>query len=55
MVNDKDKTMKTQVQATIKVRNPVAQHGLKLNRCVKMKDRKKAAKRGESKHRQDFN
>jgi hypothetical protein len=53
MVNDTEKKMK--VQATTKVRNPVAQYGLKLNRCVKMKDRKKAAKRGESKHRQDFN
>jgi len=47
--------MKVQVQATTKVRNPVAQNLNKINRCVKMKDRKKAAKRGESKHRQDFN
>lgn len=47
--------MAKQKQVTeIKVRNPVAQHGLKINRCVKMVDRKKAAKRGESKHRQAY-
>lgn len=47
--------MKKQTQVEIKVRNPVAQHGLRINRCTKMVDRKKAAKRGYSKHRADFN
>lgn len=47
--------MKKQAQTEVKVRNPVAQHGLRINRCVKMVDRKKAAKRGYSKHRAEMN
>jgi hypothetical protein len=54
MVNDTEKKMKVQVPASSKVRNPVAQNLNKINRCVKMKDRKKAAKRGESKHRMNY-
>lgn len=33
--------------------NPVAKHAPRLQKCAVMKDRKKAQKRGESKHRKD--
>jgi hypothetical protein len=46
--------MQKQAEKQIKVRNPVAKN-LNINRCVKMVDRKKAAKRGYSKHRADYN
>lgn len=32
--------------------NLVAKHARKYNKCVKMKDRKRAMKRGERKHKQ---
>jgi len=35
----------------VKKRNPVAKHAAKFNRAVKHKDRKKALKGGEVKHR----
>lgn len=39
----------------MKVRNPVAKHARKYNKSVVMVDRKKAAKRGYAKHKQDKN
>lgn len=36
------------------VNNPVAKHSRKFNRAATHSDRKKAAKRGDRKHRKDW-
>jgi len=42
---------KSKVKKKVVRRNPVAKNSGKFNRAVKHKDRKKALKRGEVKHR----